>query len=161
MGRKMNVRVLWILILLVAGTSASYAQKIRAEVDAESAHALKLVKTERKLPTQIETDGAGKRSFAASPDGKFKAYVLCVAAESTETDNCSGRVFVENTETKEIYEVRGEELFVEVGRPVDELKWKNAYTLTYERWVGPHFGHRYVIDVRTMEQTTAYVLTDQ
>lgn len=157
----MKIRVLSFLGMLMLAGSVTDAQKVRAVPDAESAHILKLAKTDRKLPSKVETDGAGKSASAASQDGKFKAYVLCVPPGSSETENCSVRVFVENLQTKEIYEVLGEELFVEVGRPVDELKWKNPYTLTYERWVGPHFGHRYVIDARTMKQTAAYTLTDQ
>ena len=152
------------VLLFFSGTivvGVAEGQKIRAEIDPDSAHVLKLVKVERALPRQIETDGTGKPARATGPDEKFKAYVLCVPPESTETRECSGRVFLENTAAKEIYEVRGEELFVEVGRPVDGLKWKNAYMLMYERWVGPHFGHRYLIDARTMKQTAAYILTDQ
>jgi hypothetical protein len=46
----------------------------------------------------------------------------------------------------------------EVTRPIDNLKWVNNFTLSYERWTGPHFGHRYLIDVRSRKQLAAYDL---
>ena len=60
--------------------------------------------------------------------------------------------------TARTYEISGEPDLEEVTRPVDELKWVNDFTLSYERWAGPHFGHRYVIDVRSKKQVTAYDL---
>ena len=49
----------------------------------------------------------------------------------------------------------------DANRPVDNLKWTNNYTLSYERWTGPHFGHRYVVDIKQMKQTGAFILSDQ
>jgi len=45
-----------------------------------------------------------------------------------------------------------------VNRPIDNLKWVNNFTLSYERWASPHFGHRYLIDVRARKQLAAYDL---
>ena len=71
------------------------------------------------------------------------------------------RVFVTDLGTDETYEISGEELFIEANRPVDGLKWINNYTLSYERWVNPHFGHRYVVDLKRSKQTAAFILSDQ
>lgn len=150
-----------LFLSMTVSAGIAHGQKVREAFDADAAHVLKIVKTARELPSRIETDGAGKTTLSLSPDRGFKAFVLCVPPERAETQNCSGRVFLENTKTKDVYEVSGEELFVEIGRPVDELKWKNAYILSYERWSGPHYGRRYVINARTLKQTAAYILADR
>ena len=55
----------------------------------------------------------------------------------------------------------GEDLGVESMRIIDELKWINNTTLSYERWTGPHYGHRYIVDIKQMKQTGSFALTDQ
>ena len=150
-------------IAVVLAGSCTYVagQRIRAVPDKASASVLTVVKAQGKLPAKIEGDGAGHSTLRFSPDKAFKAYVLCLPADAALVPNCVSRVFIRNEKSKVVYEVRGEELGVEAGRPIDEVKWKNAYTLSYERWTGPHFGHRYVIDARRMKQTAAFSLTDR
>jgi hypothetical protein len=75
--------------------------------------------------------------------------------------DCVHRVFVNDLQSEEEYEIVGEEPFIEAGRLIDNLKWINDHTISYERWAGPHFGHRYVIDMKTMKQTGAFILSDQ
>jgi hypothetical protein len=122
---------------------------------------LTIARTEEDLPTKIETDGAGNSTLAVSPAKHFSAYVLCVAQRSKETENCAARVFIRDEMSKSVYEIRGEELYAEVARTVEELKWINAHTISYERWTSPHYGHRYIIDVATLKQTGAYILSDR
>ena len=45
-------------------------------------------------------------------------------------------------------------------RPIDELKWLNNDRLSYERWTNPHFGHRYIFNVKTKKQAGAWILSD-
>ena len=104
----------------------------------------------------------GKGGLVTSPDRKYSAYILCVPVPSQDDpERCAHRVhFEENTRPRPttISQIHGEEELQEVTRPVDNLKWVKAFTLSYERWAGPHFGHRYVIDVRSKKQVAAYDL---
>ena len=141
------------------------AQKIRAVRDADSANVLS-VREARGLPDgdlaeKIERDARGKKLFAESSDKIRQAFVFCVPSGSKEVSACVSRVFVTDLGTDKTYEIAGEELFVEANRPVDNLKWINNFTLSYERWTGPHYGRRYVIDLKKMKQTSAFILTDQ
>jgi len=147
----------------VLASSCTFAsgQRIRAVPDRSSASILTIVKATGKLPTKIEGNGAGDSTYRLSQNKAFAAYVLCLPADPKQVPNCVSRVFIRNEKSKMVYEVRGEELGIEAGRPVDELKWRNSDTLSYERWTGPHFGHRYVINVRKMKQTAAFALTDR
>ena len=150
--------LLTLLLILIANIDA---QKIFASRDKDGEKILSVVKAQPNLPTKIETGGAGKSTLKISADKAFKAYVLCVPAGSPDTDNCASRVFFTDMVTKSVYEIRGEETLYETGRPVDELKWINNHTLSYERWVGPHGGERYVVEVRSRKPTAAFFLSDQ
>src|SRR5262245_30901107 len=136
---KVFPRVLILLLLSITLGVSAAAQKIKVAPDKESANKLKIEKAAGDLPTKIETDGAGNSTLAVGPAKRFSAYVLCVPSGSKETENCSARVFIRNEASKSIYEVRGEDLYAEVARTVEDLKWLNAHTLSYERWTSPHF----------------------
>ncbi|PYS86481.1 MAG: hypothetical protein DMF62_15760 [Acidobacteria bacterium] len=103
----------------------------------------------------------GQKVVAESPDKIRQAFVFCVPSGSKEVAACVSRVFVTDLGTDETYEISGEELFIEANRPVDGLKWINNYTLSYERWANPHYGHRYVVDLKRSKQTAAFILSDQ
>ena len=141
------------------------AQRVKVVADAESANVLSVKKAtdlpEGDLADRIETDGAGKSTLTMSPDQIRQAFVFCVPSGSKEVPSCVQRVFVTDLGTDETYEIKGEELFIEANRPVDSLKWVNNNTLSYERWTGPHFGHRYVVDIKLKKQMGAFILTDQ
>ena len=154
-----------VLFVGAACVQTAQAQKLRVVRDAESGNILSIKKA-RGLPDgdlaeRIEKDGRGKRMLAKSPDKIRQAFVFCVPSLSKEVPSCVNRVFVTDLGTDETYEITGEELFIEANRPVDGLKWINNNTLSYERWAGPHFGHRYVVDVKQMKQTGAFILSDQ
>jgi len=154
-----------ILFVGVGCIQTAHAQKIRVVRDPDSANILS-VKNARDLPEgdladRIEKDGRGRSTLAESPDKVRQAFVFCVPSGSKEVPSCVHRVFVTDLGTDVTYEVTGEELFIEANRPVDNLKWTNNYTLSYERWTGPHFGHRYVVDIKQMKQTGAFILSDQ
>ena len=110
---------------------------------------------------KLEKDARGKSTLAENPDKIRQAFVLCVPSGTKEVPSCVHRVFVTDLGPDETYEIAGEELFIEANRRVDNLKWLNNDTLTYERWTGPHFGHRYVVDIKLKKQTGAFVLADQ
>lgn len=154
-----------ILSIVVGSVQAVQAQKIKAVRDADSANILSVKKAtnlpEGDLSEKIEKDGRGKSTLAENPDKVRQAFVFCVPSGSKEVSSCVHRVFVTDLGTDETYEITGEELFIEAGRPVDALKWISNDTLSYERWTGPHFGHRYVVDFKQKKQTSAFVLTDQ
>src|SRR5580765_5027691 len=123
----------FLMLLTLFGFAVNAAaQKIRVAPDKISANVLKIAKVADDLPTKIETDGAGNSTFAVSPAKRFSAYVLCVPSGSKETENCSARVFIRDETSRSVYEVRGEDLYAEVARTVEELRWVNAHTLTYE-----------------------------
>jgi hypothetical protein len=133
--------------------------------DVDSAHILSITKAndlpEGDLADRIETDGRGKSTLKISPDQIRQAFVFCVPSGSKEVPSCVQRVFVTDLGTDETYEIKGEELGIEANRLVDSLKWINNNTLSYERWTGPHFGHRYVVDIKLKKQTGAFILSDQ
>jgi hypothetical protein len=56
--------------------------------------------------------------------------------------------------------VTGETDGIEGGRPIDELKWLDNNRLSYERWVSPHYGHRYVVNVKLKKQVAAFIVAD-
>lgn len=150
-------------ILVIA--DAAPAQKIKVVRDAESAHVLSL-KVARNLPDTelhdlIEKDARGRTMLAENPDKIRQAFVFCVPSGSKEVESCVRRVFVTDLGLDETYEITGEELFIEANRPVTALRWTNNDILTYERWAAPHFGRRYVLDLKQKRQTDAFILTDQ
>lgn len=154
----------FILFFTFASIHVVHGQKIKVVRDADSANILSIKKA-RDLPDgdlaeKIETDGRGKSTLAESPDKIRQAFVFCVPSGSKDVPSCVRRVFVTDLGTDETYEVTGEGLFIEANRLVDSLKWINDYTLSYERWASPHFGHRYVIDIKRMKQTGAFILSD-
>jgi len=152
-------------VIVLGCVGIADAQKIKVVRDAGSANILSIKKA-RDLPDgdlaeRIEKDGRGKSTLAESSDKIRQAFVFCVPSGSKEVTSCVLRVFVTDLGTDETYEITGEELFIEANRPVDGLKWINNNTLSYERWTGPHFGHRYVIDFKQKKQTDAFILSDQ
>ena len=154
-----------IIFVAFGSTQAVHAQKIKAVRDADSANILSIKKAtdlpEGDLAEKIEKDGRGKSTLAENPDKIRQAFVFCVASGSKEVPSCVHRVFVTDLGTDETYEITGEELFIEANRLVNNLKWSNNNTLSYERWTGPHFGHRYVVDIKQLKQTGAFILSDQ
>jgi hypothetical protein len=154
-----------ILLAAVGCVQTAHGQKVRVVRDAESANILSIKKAvnlpDGDLADRIEKDGRGKSTLAESPDKIRQAFVFCVPSGTKDVPSCVSRVFVTDLGTDETYEITGEELFIEANRPIDALKWINNSTLTYERWAGPHFGHRYIIDIKQMKQTAAFILSDQ
>lgn len=157
----------FVIGLAMLGVAASSnAQTIKAVRDNDSANILKVKKAGSDLPSgdladAVETDDSGKSTLRMSADKRYEASVFCVPSGSKDVPNCVHRVFIGDLQTDENYEIVGEELFIESNRMIDNLKWLNSYTISYDRWASPHFGHRYVIDIKTMKQTGAFTLTDQ
>ena len=149
----------------VACVQGVVAQKLKAVRDPGSANMLSVKKAvnlpQGDLAEKIEKYPSGKSTLAESPDRIRQAFVFCVSSGSKEVPSCVQRVFVTDLGTDETYEIKGEELFIEANRTVENLKWINNTSLSYERWAGPHFGHRYIVDVKEMKQTGAFALTDQ
>ena len=137
------------------------AIQTRAEWNGDSAHILSVAQVKPDPELTMEPT-VGRGGLVTSPDRRYSAYILCVPVPTQEEpDRCAHRVhFEENTRPRpeKINQIRGENQLEETGRPVDRLKWVNNFTLSYERWAGPHFGHRYLVDVRTRKQVAAYDL---
>ena len=159
------VKYLVIGLVGVACVQGVVAQKVKAVRDPGSANMLSVKKAvnlpQGDLAEKIEKYPSGKSTLAESPDRIRQAFVFCVSSGSKEVPSCVQRVFVTDLGTDETYEIKGEELFIEANRTVENLKWINTTSLSYERWAGPHFGHRYIVDVKEMKQTGAFALTDQ
>jgi hypothetical protein len=151
--------ILFITLIFIV-SSTSIAAQITATSDRSSAKTLKLRKTDLDPTLKIETVTGypDRTTLVANSSRTFKAFVLCVPSGSEE--GCFMRVYVTEIKTGNTYEVNVEPLEVEVMRPVDELKWLDNDRLSYERWTNPHFGRRYVMNVRTRKQVGAWSLTD-
>lgn len=155
-----------VLVALVGCVGTASAQKVKVVRDADSANILTVKKAGADLPSgdlanSVEKDSAGKSTLKLSSDKHYEASVFCVPSRSSEVTDCVHRVFVTDLQSDEEYEIVGEELFIEANRLIDNLKWIDDHTLSYDRWAGPHFGHRYVVDLKTMKQTGAFTLSDQ
>jgi len=165
-GKLFDRRILFLGAALVIcsftgpGVSSSVMQ-VRVEADKELAHILSVVQVKPNPELTMEPT-VGKGGLVTSPDRKYSAYILCVPLPTQDDpERCAHRVhFEENTRPRPatISQIRGEQELQEVTRSVDNLKWVNAFTLSYERWAGPHLGHRYVIDARSKKQVAAYDL---
>ena len=138
----------------------SAAIQVRAVANKDMSHILAVNAIAPDPELTIETS-SGKTGLGNSPDRKHNAYVLCVPMPTAEDAKRCGHVvhFDDYSGPKAtVYQIRGEPELEEVSRPIDNLKWVNNFTLSYERWASPHFGHRYVIYVRAMRQLAAYDL---
>ena len=160
----MRTAIITILAIFIAAANIN-AQKIKAVRDAESVNILS-IKVSNNLPDAelhdlIEKDARGRTMMFENPDKIRQAFVFCVPSGSKEIESCVHRVFVTDLGTDETYEITGEELFIEANRPVSSLKWISDDTLSYERWATPHFGHRYVVDIKRKKQSDAFTLSDQ
>ena len=163
--RNRYIVILAAVATLITSSSAK-AQKIRVVRDPDSANILKVKKAGDDLPSgdlaqAVEKYPTGKSTLTMSGDKRYQASVFCIPSRSSEVPNCVNRVFIVDLQTDENYEIVGEDLGVESMRIIDELKWINNTTLSYERWTGPHYGHRYIVDIKQMKQTGSFALTDQ
>ncbi|MEP6847546.1 MAG: hypothetical protein ABI999_01730 [Acidobacteriota bacterium] len=157
---------LFLLSVICGGVGSVQAQKIKVVRDPESASILTIKKAGSDLPSgdlaeKVEKDSAGKSTLTLTADKRYEASVFCVPSGSSEMTGCVHRVFITDLQSDAEYEIVGEELFIESGRMIDNLKWQDSHTLSYERWTGPHFGHRYVVDIKALKQTAAFTLSDQ
>ena len=137
-----------------------YSQKIKVAADNGAANILKITENQPDPAIHIEplTGSPDTTTLVRNRARTWRAYVLCIP--TGVKDRCDARVFFKNDRTKVTYMVTGETDGVEAGRPIDELHWVNNSRLSYERWVSPHYGHRYVIDTRTLKQVGAFILAD-
>ena len=163
--RNRYIFILAVVAILISLSSAN-AQKIRVVRDPDSANILKVKKAGDDLPSgdlaaAVEKYPTGKSTLTMSADKRYEASVFCVPSRSSEVPNCVQRVFILDLQTDENYAILGEELGIESMRIIDDLKWINDTTLSYERWTGPHYGHRYIVDIKQMKQTGAFILSDQ
>ena len=159
LGAGSLVLTLAIVALLIQPT-VSAAGQVRAELNKDLSHILGVNAITPDPELTIEPIN-GKSGMVNSPDRKHSAYVICVPAPTAEDAKRCGHVvhFDDYSGPKAaVYQIRGEPELEEVTRPIDNLKWVNSFTLSYERWSNPHFGHRYVIDVRSRKQVAAYDL---
>jgi len=144
-----------------AGSTANgSAAQVRTEVNKELAHILSVVQVKPNPDVAMEPVPGWTVLQVFTRNKKYSAYLLCVPFKSKQDqDRCAHRVYFDDySGPAKTYEIRGEAELEEVTRPIADLKWVNNFTLSYERWAGPHFGHRYVIDVRTKKQIAAYDL---
>jgi len=145
-------------MLIQPDESAAIQVRAVANKDLSQILAVRAIPPDPELT--IETN-SGQNGMVNSPDRKHSAYVLCVPMPTAEDAKRCGHVvhFDDYSGARaNVYQIRGESELEEVNRPIDNLKWVNNFTLSYERWASPHFGHRYLIDVRARKQLAAYDL---
>lgn len=149
------------VFLAVTFFALSVRSQIHAYPDRESANILSIIQNKPDPSIKIEpVTGSKKSSLVTNPARTFRAYELCVPT-SKQASECDYRVYFTEISTGTTYMVSGEEKELESARPIDALKWLDNNRLSYERWEGPHFGHRYTIDVKLKKQVAAYELSDQ
>jgi hypothetical protein len=163
--RSVLLKFTVILFVGLCCLQTAHAQRVKAVRDWDSANILAIKKAvdlpDVDLADKLEKYPNGKSTLAESPQKTRQAFVFCVPSGSKEVASCVHRVFITDLGADETYEVTGEELSIEANRPVDSLKWINEWTLSYERWTGPHYGHRYVIEFKQKKQTGSFILTDR
>lgn len=152
-------RITFVTAALALLCAANAYSQIKAVTDRELANVLSMDKNEPDPKLKIELTSGLERSTLVSNKAKTRsAYVLCVPVKKTP-EQCDALVFVKDLVTKTIYVITGEPGGFERYRPVDELKWVTDDVLSFERWTGPHFGHRFVFNVKLKKQTAAFSLT--
>jgi hypothetical protein len=144
-----------VLIFAASGTA-----QIKTAFDKTAANILTIAEydPDPKIPIEPLTGSPGTTTLVRNRAKTYRAYVLCIPSE--KAGRCYDRVFFTNVKTKTTYMVTGETDGVEAGRPVDELKWLDNNRLSYQRWVSPHYGHRYVINAKLRKQVAAYIVAD-
>ena len=162
-GRRILLIAIPIIVCAIVtrtSSNGSAAIQVRAEVNKELSHILSVVEVKANPDLAMEPVPGWAVPQVFTRDRKHSAYLLCVPFKSKEDpERCAHRVYFDDyTGPAKSYEIRGEPELEEVARPIDDLKWVNNFTLSYERWAQPRFGHRYVIDVRTKKQVSAYDL---
>jgi hypothetical protein len=163
--RNTYIYLLAVFAILTSFGNAQ-AQKIKIVRDPDSANILTVKKAGDDLPSgnlsdSVEKYPNGRSTLTMSPDKRYQASVFCVPSRSSEVPGCVHRVFIIDLGTDEDHEIVGEEIGIEAGRLITNLKWIDNHTLSYERWVNPHFGHRYVVDIKAMKQKDAFIVSDQ
>jgi hypothetical protein len=145
---------------LMGSPGRSLMAQAKQEENKELANILSVVKVrpDPKIPIEPEPGKTGSL-VVVSRDKNYTAYVLCIPLGTQDPQSCAYRAYFSDR-IGTVYEIRGEPEMEETARPIDGLKLVNNHTLSYERWEGPHFGHRYVIDVQLKKQVTAYDLSD-
>jgi len=153
-------RSMLVFVVGLLGSIGATAQ-IKTAPDKGAAHILTIAenKPDPKIPIEPLTGSPGTTTLVRNPAKTYRAYVLCLPPEIAGR-SCNSRVFFTDDHTKTTYMVTGEADGVEGRRPIDELKWLNNNRLSYERWESPHYGHRYVLNVRTKKQIGAYIVAD-
>jgi hypothetical protein len=146
-----------ILVLCVSTAGA----QMRSFPDKESANILRIEKNtpDPKIKIEPVTGYPDKSSLVTNRAKTFRAYILCIPKEGGD-GVCRSRVFLTDNKTGDTFMIAGEPDEAEVMRPVDGLKWLDNGRLAYERWMNPHFGRRYIINIKLQKQTGALILTD-
>ena len=140
--------------------SSGLTAQIKAYPDKESANILRVEKNtpDPKIPIEPVT-GSDKSSLVTNRAGTFKAFDLCLP-EGEKKANCYLRVFITDKASGDTFMISGEDEYAERARVINDLKWLDNDRLSYERWMGPHFGHRYVLNVKLRKQVAAFTITD-
>jgi hypothetical protein len=159
MSRRLTSFLPFIALLVCGGLGVS--AQIKVAPDKGSAHILTITENrpDPKIPIEPLTGLPGTSTLVRNRARSYRAFVLCIPAEVAGR-SCNSRVFFTNERTKATYMITGETDGVEAARPIDELKWLDNTRLSYERWVSPHYGHRYIVNVRTRLQTGSFIVAD-
>ncbi len=162
MNKRRHRLLIGFVIVMIAFSlplKGSSSMQVRAEVNKGLAHILSVVEIKPNPNLAMEPVPGWTVAQVPTRDRKYSAYLLCVPVKKEDPERCAHRVYFDDyAAPAKSYEIRGEPELEEVTRTIAEVKWLNNLALSYERWPNPHFGHRYVIDVRTRKQVAAYDL---
>lgn len=156
-----SVRISLVTVTMALFCAANAYSQIRTARDPETQNVLSITKSDPDPKLKIEPVPGETRTSLVSNKAKTRtAYVLCVPV-TNNPKQCDSLVFVKDVVNQTVYAITGEPGGFERYRLVNDLKWVNKDVLSFERWTGPHFGHRYVVNMKSKKQTGAFIVTDK
>ena len=98
------------------------------------------------------------RGITTNQRGSSNAFLAC-APESEGSSQCHDRVFVENIETGQLFELQ-DECFLP-WRPYTNLGWSTDEILVFDQWANPNYGHHFAVLITSGELIEVWAFNDQ
>jgi hypothetical protein len=96
-----------------------------------------------------------KENSARDASGRFEAFT--VEQPSPQAATFADRIFFTDRRARRTFEIRG---LPNPHRPYNDLVFKGRRILQFDRWASPHFGVRYLVDVRRRRLVSARSFAD-
>jgi hypothetical protein len=108
-----------------------------------------------EIHTEIELQ---RQNVVTSSEGNFRAFTVCDPSLCQGESCCQDRLFVEDIEKGNIYEIQGLPL---AWRPFSDLVWIRDHVLIFDRWSQPEYGIHYAVDASKRKIILASPFPDQ